>query len=163
MSNTLKSASLDLITVAQALHWFADPAFFAEVRRCLRPDGLFCAWCYGLMQINPAVDALIEELHGELLKGYWPAGRASVDAGYRDIQTDFAQIRVPAFAIQLHWSFAQVLGYLRTWSAVRLWQREHGRDPLQIFSSRLSAAWGDTQQQHLVCWPLHFVAGCPGH
>ncbi|MBF7730433.1 class I SAM-dependent methyltransferase [Pseudomonas sp. N040] len=159
----LQPASLELVIVAQALHWFAGPAFFAEVGRVLKPGGLFCAWCYSLMQINPALDALIEELHGELLKGYWPAGRASVDAGYSDIQSGFAQIPVPPFSIQLDWSFAHMLGYLRTWSAVQLWQREHARDPLALFRTRLSEAWGDTQQRHLVSWPLHFVAGHPGN
>ena len=158
----VQSASLDLITVAQALHWFADPALFAEVRRSLRPDGLFCAWCYGLMQINPVIDELIRELHGDLLNGYWPAGRASVDNGYRDILTDFPAIRVPDFAIQLHWSFEHLLGYLRTWSAVQRWEAEHQQDPLDLFLPRLTKAWGDTSQQHFVRWPLHFVAGYPG-
>lgn len=158
----LQSASLDLITVAQALHWFADPAFFAEARRCLRADGLFCAWCYGLMQINPAVDALVRELHGELLAGYWPAGRACVDNGYRDIHPDFPRIRVPDFAIQLHWSFEHLLGYLRTWSAVQRWEQQHQQDPVSIFQPALASAWGDIHQQLLVRWPLHFVAGYPG-
>lgn len=159
----LRSSSCDLITVAQALHWFADARFFAEVSRLLRPDGFFCAWCYGLMRINPALDALIRQLHGELLEGYWPTGRAMVDNGYRDILTAFAQIRVPEFAIQLHWSFQHLLGYLRTWSAVQRWESEHQQDPVTLFLPQLTAAWGDTGQQHFVRWPLHFVAGYPGN
>lgn len=158
----LKAASVDLITVAQALHWFADAAFFAEIRRILRPDGLFCAWCYGLMQINPAVDALVNELHGELLGDYWPAGRASVDNDYRDIVTGFARLKVPDFAIELRWSLAHLLGYLRTWSAVQRWEGAHGKDPVSLFQARLQTAWGDNPQQ-FIRWPLHLVAGYPGN
>lgn len=158
----LQSSSLDLITVAQALHWFVDANFFAEARRALKPGGLFCAWCYGLMQINPALDAVVKELHSDLLGDYWPAGRASVDNGYRDIRTDFPQIRVPYFAIELHWSFEHLLGYLRTWSAVQRWQSEHNQDPLRILLPRLKQAWGNSDQRQFVRWPLHFVAGYPG-
>ncbi len=43
--------SVDLLTVAQALHWFDHPRFFAEVWRVLRPGGLIAAWCY---QHSPA-------------------------------------------------------------------------------------------------------------
>ena len=39
--------SADLVTVAQALHWFDLPPFYAEVRRVLRPGGIVAAWCYG--------------------------------------------------------------------------------------------------------------------
>ena len=155
--------SIDLVTVAQALHWFEGPAFFAETQRILRPGGLFCAWCYGLMRINPEVDALIVELHGDLLQNYWPAGRATVDAGYSNILTDFPRIQVPPFAIELHWSLEHLLGYLRTWSAVQRWQHAHGKDPLDLFSSRLAQAWGNPAEKQFVCWPLHFVAGYPGN
>ncbi|MFG0722240.1 class I SAM-dependent methyltransferase [Pseudomonas sp. GLN_6] len=55
----LPSRSLDLIVVAQALHWFATPALFAEVRRLLQPGGVFCAWCYSLMRIDSPIDALM--------------------------------------------------------------------------------------------------------
>jgi SAM-dependent methyltransferase len=157
----VKSHSIDLLTVAQALHWFAGPAFFTEVQRVLKSGGLFCAWCYGLMTISPAIDALVKELHSVLLKGYWPQGRASVDAGYSDIQCDFPRIRVPDFAIELDWTFAQLTGYLKTWSAVQRWQGEHGRDPLELIHDRLADAWGDTEQRQFVRWPLHFISGYP--
>ncbi len=38
-ATTLPDASVDLVTVAQAFHWFDIPAFRAECRRILRPGG----------------------------------------------------------------------------------------------------------------------------
>lgn len=157
----LAGASLDLIVVAQALHWFATPAFFAEVARLLKPGGLFCAWCYSLMRIDPALDALVDEFYRGTLGGYWPDGRASVDAGYRDIQTPFPRIQPPTFAIEAHWDFAQLIGYLGTWSAVQRWERQHGRDPVADLTPALRQAWGDINQPRFVRWPLHFLAGIP--
>lgn len=157
----LASASLDLIVVAQALHWFATPAFFAEAERLLRPGGLFCAWCYSLMRIDSAVDALIDEFYGETLAGYWPSGRASVDAGYRDLPAPFPRLPVPPFAIEAAWDFEQLIGYLGTWSAVQRWEREQGGDPLAQLLPALRQAWGDSQRPRFVRWPLHFLAGIP--
>lgn len=157
----LRSASLDLIVVAQALHWFATPAFFQEVRRLLRPGGLFCAWCYSLLRIEPAVDILIEQFYRKTLEGYWPQGRASVDAGYRDLQPPFPRLPVPPFAIETEWSFEHLTGYLRTWSAVQLWEQAQGRDPIMELSPALAQAWGDITKPRIVRWPLHFLAGHP--
>ncbi|WP_394561639.1 class I SAM-dependent methyltransferase [Aquipseudomonas alcaligenes] len=157
----LADASLDLIVVAQALHWFATPAFFAETRRLLRPDGLFCAWCYSLLHIDDALDTVLDDFYWNTLGGYWPAGRASVDAGYRDIQAPFARIQVPAFAIELEWDLQQLVGYLSTWSAVQKLEQASGHDPLQELLPRLLQAWGDGQQKRFVRWPLHFLAGYP--
>ncbi|WP_252274579.1 class I SAM-dependent methyltransferase [Pseudomonas subflava] len=157
----LADASLDLVTVAQALHWFATPAFFAEARRLLRPGGLFCAWCYSLLRIDDALDAVIDDFYRNTLSGYWPEGRASVDAGYRDIQPPFARIEVPAFAIELEWQLEQLVGYLATWSAVQKLERASGRDPVRELLPELRRAWGDEQQKRFVRWPLHFLAGYP--
>jgi len=88
----LADGSLDLIVVAQALHWFATPAFFAETRRLLGSGGLFAAWCYGLMRIDARTDALVDHLYHVTLDGCWPEGRASIEAGYRDLQPPFPRL-----------------------------------------------------------------------
>jgi SAM-dependent methyltransferase len=154
-------ACLDLITVAQALHWFADAAFFAQISRLLKPHGLFCAWCYGLLSVNPALDRIIEQLYYQTLRGYWPKGRSSVDCGYSDIAAPFPRLQLPAFAMQQNWSLSQLLGYLGTWSAVQRYARQLGVDPLNALLPALRNAWGDPQQSHNVSWPLHFLAGYP--
>lgn len=155
----LRTHSVDLLVVAQALHWFATPTFFAEARRVLRHDGLFCAWCYSLLTIEPAIDDVIRHLHGEILSGYWPTGRASVDAGYRDIQLPFEPLRTPDFAIEAQWDLHQLLGYLRTWSAVTQWQNTHGRDPIAPLESELAQHWGSPEISRRIRWPLHLLAG----
>ncbi len=157
----LPSHSLDLIVVAQALHWFATPAFFAEVRRLLKPGGVFCAWCYSLMRIDAELDALIDDFYWNTLGGYWPAGRASVDAGYRDIDNPFKALTPPASAIEVSWTLEQLLGYLRTWSAVQRYEQQNGGDPLLQLQPKLRQAWGDAKQPRFVRWPLHFLAGTP--
>lgn len=157
----LSTASLDLIIVAQALHWFATPAFFAEATRLLKPNGLFCAWCYSLLRIDTQLDNLLDDFYWNTLGGYWPAGRSSVDAGYRDIHAPFARIEVPAFAIELEWDLAQLLGYLSTWSAVQKLEQASGRDPLLDLLPKLQEAWGEAKRQRFVRWPLHFLAGRP--
>jgi SAM-dependent methyltransferase len=157
----LASASLDLIVVAQALHWFATPVFFAEVARLLKPGGLFCAWCYSLMRIDEPLDALIDVFYWGTLGGYWPTGRSSVDAGYSDIYAPFTRIKLPDLAIEARWNFNHLLGYLRTWSAVQCWERQHDRDPVTELEPDLREAWGDINQLRVVRWPLHFLAGIP--
>jgi len=157
----LRDGVADLIVIAQALHWFATPTFFAETKRVLAPDGLLCAWCYSLIRIDDPLDALIDHLHGQTLSGYWPSGRASVDAGYSDIQAPFATLEPPAFAIEAQWDLPQLLGYLRTWSAVKRWQQAHGQDPLLKLEAEFEQIWGNPGRTRRVRWPLHFVAGYP--
>ena len=48
----VEAASADLLTVAQAFHWFKHDAFFTEVRRVVRPGGCVAFWCYGLTTIS---------------------------------------------------------------------------------------------------------------
>ena len=158
----LRDGVVDLLVVAQALHWFATPAFFAEAKRVLSADGLFCAWCYSLLHIEPSLDSLIGQLHSETLCGYWPPGRASVDAGYRDIQVPFETFQPPAFSIEARWNLPQLLGYLRTWSAVKRWQQSHDLDPVTELESEFKRLWGNPAHLRRVRWPLHFLAGYPG-
>jgi ubiquinone/menaquinone biosynthesis C-methylase UbiE len=57
------TASCNLVTFAQALHWFNFDVFFGEVQRVAKPDCVLVAWLYGLYQISPQVDALVNHLY----------------------------------------------------------------------------------------------------
>ena len=147
------SASVDLVTVAQALHWFDFARFFAEVERVLVPGGVFAAWSYGLMHIEPAFDAVVQELYEPVLGPYWPPERAHVEAGYTTIPVPFAPLAPPPFAMRARWSFEQAVAYLETWSALQRYRKATGRDPLTEMGGRLRAAWGEVEERDVV-WPL---------
>ena len=154
----LADRSADVATVAQALHWLGRDAFYAEARRVLRPGGVLAAWAYGLMTTTPAVDALVRELHGPILGDAWPAGRAWVDEGYATLDFPFDGLAAPAFAMEARWTLGELLGYLETWSAVRVYRERRGEDPLTLVRDRLAAAWGDAERR-TVRWPLALRAG----
>jgi len=155
----LATASCDLITVGQALHWFPLDAFYAEARRILRPQGLLAVWCYSLLRITPPVDTVIDRFYRDRLGPWWPSERALVDRGYRDLPFPFAELAPPALAIEVDWDLAQVGGYLATWSAYRRYRQETGLDPLPGLLVQLAVPWGDPQRRRRVRWPLHLRVG----
>src|SRR5438552_1354663 len=79
-------ASADLLTAAQAFHWFRPDAFFADAARVLRPGGVLAVWSYGLTRITPAVDALVQHLYGDVLGSYWEPERRLVEEGYASVR-----------------------------------------------------------------------------
>ena len=140
----LRTASVDLVTVAQALHWFDSARFFAEASRVLRPGGLLAVWSYGLHALGPGVDEILGRFYHETLVPYWPAERTLVDTGYSTIALPFPEIEAPPFAMEAEWSLAQLAGYLSTWSAVSRFRRATGTDPLPDLVTRLQREWGPT-------------------
>lgn len=152
--------SLDLITVAQALHWFDLDRFYAEARRLLKPNGVLAVWTYNLTQINPAIDEVIQGFYSGVLGDYWPFERRLVESGYRHLSFPFTEQQSPRFAMQAEWSLDHLLGYLSTWSAVKRYREEQGNDPLQLITPQLSLAWGERPVQ-TVSWPLSLRIGTP--
>ena len=63
----LPSNSVDLITVGQALHWFDHLAFRQEIQRVTKKTCLFAAWGYGLLRIQPEIDAWIDHFYQEVV------------------------------------------------------------------------------------------------
>jgi SAM-dependent methyltransferase len=130
------------MTAAQALHWFRLEPFFAEAERVLRPGGVLAVWCYGLARIDPAVDAIVRHLYADILGAYWEPERRLVEDGYRGIALPFSALAPPPFEMQLEWTLPDLLGYLRTWSALRAFVRQQGTDPLAPLEPALARAWG---------------------
>lgn len=153
----LRDESVDLVTVAQALHWFDRPRFFAEVDRVLRPGGALAIWSYGLLTIDPLVDRQVNHLYREVLGPYWPSERALVDSGYAGIALPYAEVAQPAVAMEAEWSLAELGGYVSSWSAVGRYRAQTGADPLPAFLDELGKAWGTGPRR--IRWPLVVRAG----
>lgn len=149
----LDDASVDLVTVAQAIHWFDIEKFFSGVERVLKVNGLLAVWSYGLHKISPECDAITEKLYSEIVGKYWPPERASVEKGYDEIHFPFAALNSPSFEIRCHWTCAEVLGYYNSWSAVQRYMAENETSPLELIKSDLINAWGDVEQRE-VNWPI---------
>lgn len=154
----LKDASVDLITVSQALHWFDLPAFCAEARRVARPGAALAAWAYGNCRVTPPVDAAYDRLYGEILGPFWPPERVHVEQGYRTLSVPFPPLPAPAFAMEADWDLPAFVGYLETWSAVQRYRRKLGRDPVALVRPSLEEAWGDPAAKRRVAWPLALLA-----
>jgi SAM-dependent methyltransferase len=163
---SLPSASADLVTVAQALHWFDFPRFFAEAARVLKPRGVLAAWAYSDCRVTPNVDALKDRVYVDLTGPYWPPERAYVDAAYRTIpfplddpasatSGGFDEIAAPEFVMRVDWDAAQFLAYLRSWSATQRYIKANGVDPVALVERDLRAAWGDPAQRYAVRWDFH--------
>lgn len=155
----ITAGSVDLVVVAQALHWFDLGRFYDEVRRVVRPGGALAAWCYGLMSVEPAVNAVIAHLYEDILGAYWPDERRFVDARYATLPFPFDERPAPPFAMGARWRLEDLLGYLDTWSAVKRYRESHGTDPLDLVRGELSRAWGDAADIKQVSWPIHLRVG----
>jgi SAM-dependent methyltransferase len=148
----LGDASVDLVTVAQAAHWFDRPKFYAEVRRVLRPGGVVALWTYELCSITPEIDAAVGRFYKGPIGPYWPPERQHCESGYRELDFPFPEQPFPAFAMELEWTLAQLTAYLRSWSAVARFSKDQGFDPVTALEAELAPLWGGKTRK--VSWPL---------
>lgn len=159
-SCSLTDASADLVTVAQAMHWFDVPKFQSEARRVLKPRGVFAAWTYARSRVIPAVDVPFNRLHDAVLEDWWPDGRQHALDGYANLPFAFERIvDIPAFEMRCDWTLPQFTAYLRSWSACQRYQRATGKDAVAMIEAELSGGWGNPQTLRAVHWPLSLHAG----
>lgn len=148
-----------LIAIAQALHWFHLEGFYREVRRVAVTDAVIAAWSYGLTRITPAIDKVLDKFHWRTVNDYWPGQRHYVDNKYRDIPFPFSRITTPVFELHERWNADQLLGYLRTWSAVRYYLEDRGTDPVTGIEGEIRQLWGEPSARRSVRWPLNLCVG----
>jgi SAM-dependent methyltransferase len=163
----LEAGSVDLITVAQAVHWFDLEHFYAEARRVLHPGGVIALWGYGRLVLPDALDPALERFYSHIVGPYWPPERTLVDDGYRGLAFPFAEIPAPDFAIEVNWTLPRLMAYLSTWSAVARYIAAVGTNPLPALEAELAARWGSQDsaangQNALALrleWPLFLRVG----
>jgi SAM-dependent methyltransferase len=140
----LADASVDLVTVAQALHWFDVEAFYAEARRVARSGALLVAWNYPRPVFHePALDAVFQDFYVNVVGPYWPAGRKHVEANYTTLPFPRPELPHPPFSIDLDWNLSQVIGYVSSWSATARYREKRGADPVPLLADALRKAWRD--------------------
>src|ERR1041385_6047973 len=154
----LQSGTVDLIMVAQALHWFDLDHFYREACRLLKPNGIFAASAYNLLHIESAIDEVVNRYYFEVVGPFWPAERALVEK-FEELPFAFPEIKTPLFDMIARWNLEHLVGYLRSWSATQRFIAATQRDPLKEIVDELRAVWGDPNQWRRVVWPLTVRVG----
>jgi len=155
----LDARSVDLVTAAQAVHWFDRPRFWAEARRVLRPGGVVAVWTYWFLSIAPELDTIVRRFYSDIVGPFWPPERKLTEDRYRTIEFPFAEFAVPEFTIEQRLTLEGVAGYIRTWSATRGFIKARGHDPVDALITELAPVWGDPATPRLARWPVAVRAG----
>ena len=157
----LENDFVDIITVAQALHWFDLDKFYSNVMRVGKKDGIIAVWSYDMHKINPQLDKITEKLdvEGEILGSYWDKEAKYVKEKYKTIAFPFDEISVPVFKTTLHWNLLQLWDYMKTWSSVKKYYFENKLDPLNLVKDEIKALWGNDLDKKKVTWNINIRIG----
>jgi SAM-dependent methyltransferase len=155
----IDSASVDLILVAQALHWFDIDRFFKEAKRVLKENGALAVLSYKVLEIAPEIDAIIWKFYTETTGPFWPPERELIETDYKDINFPFAEFPPLQFEMSEQWNLDQLAGYLRTWSATIKFIAARGFDPVDSVVEELGMVWKSPEEVREIKWPLHLRVG----
>lgn len=134
----LNDKTADAITVATAVHWFADVEFWDEVSRVGKQNALFCAWTYQLPISTPEVHALFLDPIYEKIDPYWAAGNRICMAGYtaEALNCPLPVLSVPEFDAGGTWTAKQLVNFAESWSAHFRARQDGLQGELQNLSAR---------------------------
>lgn len=152
-STDIPAQSVDLITVAQALHWFDLPPFWTLCRDALKPNGVLAVWGYLLPQVTDSIDALVKKYHDETVGPFWPPDRQPLLEGYASINPPASSMTAPSFKMNSESNVDQLIGMLDSWSATHRARGATNSDPLAPLIPQLRSAWGAPSTRP-VTWPL---------
>lgn len=150
-------AHFDLITVAQAIHWFNISEFFKEVKRVAKKDAIIAVWGYSLPTLNPEVDKRLQEFYSKVVGPYWDKERRLIDAQYKTIFFPCSEIRTPEFSLSLEWNLEEFQGYLSTWSSVQKYIQANQINPVESFMKEILPLWKSDRQN--INFPLFLRLG----
>lgn len=158
--SSLEDSSVDLITIAQAIHWFDFENFYKEVRRVAKPGAVIAAFTYSLFEVtDSSANELVQHFYWKETHAYWDPERKLVDEEYKTIPFPFEEIEAPPFFMEYQWSVEQLLGYMNTWSAALHYQKQTGKSMVDEFlKERLEAAIA-TGQVLTIRFPIHLRIG----
>ena len=159
-SSGIATASADLVTVAQALHWLNVEEFYREADRVLLPGGMLAVWTYGTQLVEgESVNRRLQTFYADVVGPYWAPERRHVESGYRNLPFPYPELTPPGFTMEEQWTLGELLGYLGTWSATQSFRQANQRDPVEDLARALAPGWGDPARPRSVRWPLSLRLG----
>ncbi|HEA29332.1 MAG TPA: class I SAM-dependent methyltransferase [Leeuwenhoekiella sp.] len=133
----------DLITVAQAVHWFYFSTFYANVHKALKNHGALALIGYSVFTTEGKLNEIIQHFYNDSIGSYWDAERDYLDAHYNTIPFPFREEVVPNFKMEVRWTQDQFLNYLNTWSAVKHYEKKNSKNPLKLIKNEVKTHWGN--------------------
>ena len=154
----LVSGSVDLVTVAQALHWFDLGRFWQECRRVSKPEGILAVWGYGIASLShPSDNRIFQDFYHGVVGDFWPKERRMVEEGYAGIEFPFQEIPVPDFEMVQTWDAERLAGYCSSWSATDRYRKSTGQDPIPELRENLTGELGSAAIE--IRWPFFARVG----
>ncbi|XP_073150874.1 uncharacterized protein [Henckelia pumila] len=163
-------ASVDLVTIAQAMHWFDLPTFYKHVKWILKsPNGVVAAWCYTTPEVNPSVDSVFQRFYHIDVDPFWEPARKLVDQKYETIEFPFEAVdglenNGPfRFNSEKLMDLGAYFTYLRSWSAYQT-AKEKGVELLRDeVVEDFKRTWNeDGKMEKVVTFPVYLRIGKVG-
>jgi SAM-dependent methyltransferase len=154
----IDDASVDLISVAQAAHWFDLPRFYIEVRRVARPGAVIALVTYTTTIVEPPIGEIVAHFYSDVVGKWWPPERKSTESMYRDLEFPFDEVVAPTIDMSVDWTADQLIGYISTWSAVRAIEKAEGANAMRELENEIRAVWGRAKTRK-VWWPVGIRVG----
>jgi ubiquinone/menaquinone biosynthesis C-methylase UbiE len=148
----LPDSSVDLITLATAIHWIQLDKFEREVRRVLKPGGKLAVWNYTRIIINKEITAILDDYFRKILGNYWDPKLFDLLNDESLYELPFKKIESPEIPMISYWNFGQVINYLGTWSGAQKFIKENNSDPLNLIYEKIKLAWGDENKIKKINW-----------
>ena len=151
---SLPDDSVDMITAAQAAHWFDLDAFYVEAHRVGRPGAIIALLTYGVPEMAGSVGERYHHFYWREIFSFWPEERRHVETGYAGLRFPFREITLPPMAVERQWTLDDFLGYMRTWSALREAEKAGKTAIFTDFAVELRDLWGDPKSAKHIVWPI---------
>lgn len=157
--SSIEDNSVDLITVAQAVHWFDFDKFYTQVKRVLKTNGIIAVWAYGIPTIEKKLDNMIKDFHDNTVGEFWLPENKLIEKEYATIPFPFDEIKTPAFFIKKQVTLSETLGHLRSWSATQKYIDKYNKNPMEKLSQKLQGHWGNVDTEKEMTWKLILKVG----
>lgn len=156
-STGLESKSVDLVTIATAVHWVDAALFYEEVRRVLNNTGVIAVWTYSTTTlINSEIDEVVNSFSERILNDHWDDGIKKVWS-FDELEFPFEQIPSTDFYIKREWTYKDYINYIYTWSSVQKFIEVNNYNPAELLQNDLKNVWGNEKRD--VLWTIKMKAG----